>query len=236
MIGALLVPALAGFILLFGTKVFRYWLNRQGGYKLLFATALAGAVLLALARGVEIALGDQFIPSWWDNYAPFEWSATVGLSVLIAVVLAVLINLGVWKSYAAKLVSRNSGDLIECLLEDCLEQNALVELTMSNGKVYIGFPRESGLTVTGESDIAIVPLKSGYRDEQTKTLEITTNYAPTLHTLVYENRMLSLDDFQVVLPLKEVASARYHQENAYDQLQMTGREGIPEMRASESAR
>ena len=67
MISALLVPALAGFVLLFGTHLFRYWLNRQGGYKLLFVTALAGAVLLALARGVVVFVGKERVPqSWYD--------------------------------------------------------------------------------------------------------------------------------------------------------------------------
>ena len=165
MISALLVPALAGFVLLFGTHLFRYWLNRQGGYKLLFVTALAGAVLLALARGVVVFVGKERVPQSWYDYAPFEMSETVALSLLIAIVCAFLINCVCGRPKAARLVSRNTGDLVECLLEDCLERNGLVELTMSNGKAYIGFPRESGLTVTGESDIAIVPLASGYRDE-----------------------------------------------------------------------
>ncbi len=224
MISALLVPALAGFILLFGTKVFRYWLNRQGGYKLLFTTALAGGILLALARAVVVAVGVEHVPEWWYDYAPFKWSETVGLSLLLAIVIAMLINLILWKSYAAKLVSRTSGDLIECLLEDCLERNALVELTMSNGKVYIGLPRNSGLTVTGEADIAIVPLASGFRHNEKKTLEITTHYASTLGKFIYEKRELDFDDFQVILPLNEVASARYFNPRAYDHLQQTGQE------------
>ena len=97
---------------------------------------------------------------------------------------------------------------------------------MSNGKAYIGSPRESGLTVTGESDIAIVPLASGYRDEK-KTLAITTHYASTVYELVYEKQRLSYDDFQVILPLKEVASARYFDTDAYHHLQRSGEEFLP---------
>ena len=222
MVSALLVPALAGFVLLFGTHLSRYWLNRQGGYKLLFATALAGGILLALARGIVVVVGKEHIPPGWYDYAPFDMSETVGLSVLLAVAGATLINCVCWKSFAARLASQNGGDLIECLLEKCLVRNALVELTMGNGKVYVGFPRESGLTITGESDIAMVPLASGYRDEKNKTITITTHYASALHQLVYTKEKLSFDDFQVILPLKEVASARHFDPEAHSHLQPGG--------------
>ena len=225
-ISALLVPALAGFVLLFGTHLFRYWLNRQGGYKLLFATALAGAILLALARALVVIAGKEHVPEWWYAYASFQMSETVGLSVLLALVCAFLINLGFSRTRAAKLVSRNGGDLIECLLEDCLVRNAPVELTMSSGKAYIGFPRESGLTVSGESDIAIVPLASGYRDNEKKTLVVTTDYSETVYELVFENGTLSYDDFQVILPLNEVASARYFDRDAYNHLNRSGQVSV----------
>ena len=220
MVSALLVPALAGFILLFGTNLFRYWLNRQGGYKLLFATAFAGGILLALSRAILVGGGEVWVPRWWEHYAPFEMSETVALSVLLAAVLAFLINCLCWKGFAARLVSRSSGDLIECLLEDSLVQNGLVELSMSNGKSYVGFPRDSGVTVTGgDADIAIVPLMSGYRHEARRTLEVTTQYAETLSDFVYEGG-LTFDDFQVVLPLREVVSARRFDLDAYDSLRL----------------
>ena len=33
----------------------------------------------------------------------------------------------------------------------------------------------------GESDVALIPLASGYRDQETHELVITTNYAPAIN-------------------------------------------------------
>ena len=158
MVTALLVPALAGFLLLSITHLSRYWLNRQSGYKLFFATAAAGGLLVVTARYLVVFVIDPaFFSSSWDEYAPFELSRTLAVTVILAVLMASIINLVVDSNSAARLIARTSGDLIECLLEDVKEQNGLVELTMENGKVYVGLPRESGVAVTGESDIAVVP-------------------------------------------------------------------------------
>ena len=91
---------------------------------------------------------------------------------------------------------------------------------MENGKVYVGVPRESGVAVTGESDIAVVPLISGYRDEGMKTINVTTHYAKTLNELTTDaENKLSFDDFQVILPMSEVKSARLFDPLAYQLLQ-----------------
>lgn len=221
MVTALLIPALAGFLLLFITNLSRFWLNRQSGYKLFFATACAGVFVLILARVLAIHLiGSESIPDWWYRYAPFEMSETFAISLLMSILLAGVINCFVDRNKAAWQVAGLNGDLIECLLEELLVRNALVELTMANGKVYVGFPRESGVTVTGESDIALVPLASGYRDEVDKTMVVTTRYDQTLDALVgHRNSQLRFDDFQVILPMREVKSARFFDPQAYMSLQ-----------------
>ena len=221
MVTALLVSALAGFLLLSITHLSRYWLNRQSGYKLFFATAAAGGLLMVTARCLVVFVIDPaFFSSSWDEYAPFELSKTLAVTVILAVLMASIINLVVDSNSAARLIARTSGDLIECLLEDVKEQNGLVELTMENGKVYVGLPRESGVAVTGESDIAVVPLISGYRDEGRKTFNVTTHYAKTLKELTTDGENeLSFDDFQVFLPMSEVKSARLFDPLAYRMLQ-----------------
>ena len=219
----LLVPALAGFLLLSITHLFRYWLNRQGGYKLVFATAVAGGLLLAAARYYAVFIIDPtFFSTDWEKYAPFTLSRTLAISVILAVLFACVINLVVDSNSAARLVARSSGDLIECLLEDVKEQNGLVELTMENGKVYVGTPLESGVAVTGEADIAVVPLISGYRDEETKAFKLVTFCANTLLELTKkEENQLSFNDFRVFLPMREVKSARLFDPLAYRMLQDT---------------
>ncbi len=51
---------------------------------------------------------------------------------------------------------------------------------MKTGKSYIGFAWESGVSTSGVTDVAVLPLASGYRDSDTQELKITTHYAPRL--------------------------------------------------------
>ena len=158
------------------------------------------------------------MPPWWTKFAPFEMSETVAVSLVVALIAAVTINCFVRKERAAKIMAKSSGNLVSCLLEDALDDNGLVELTMQNRKSYIGFPRESGVSAS-EGDVAIVPVVSGYRDDVTLELKITTEYFEALDALASDSGRLSDSDFQVVLPQREIVSARRFDPQAYDILQ-----------------
>ena len=207
-LGLLLVPALSGYVLLSWTYVSRYWFVRQSGYSLFFAAAVAGVVLLAIARLIAVLLC-LWIPSdiyaCWHRYAPFEYSGTVMVGTLLAIMLPPLINLATDKHKWATRIARYSGDLIECLIQDVIESGGkqLVEVSTKSSKCYIGFAQESGVAAGSESDIAISPIVSGYRHSETRDLILTTNYAPFLL-----DSELDIEHFRVVIPLAEVASAR----------------------------
>ena len=88
-LGLLLIPALGGYYLLTRTLIWRYWVARQTGYKLFFSAAIAGVILLIVARLIAVAwpsdLGEPII-AWWRNYAPFEYAGTVAISAALAVI------------------------------------------------------------------------------------------------------------------------------------------------------
>lgn len=63
---------------------------------------------------------------------------------------------------------------------------------------------------------------SGYIDETDKTLVVTTRYEDTLLDLAGGEGHLTLDDFQVILPMREVCSARFFDPHAYELLQDQG--------------
>lgn len=80
----------------------------------------------------------------------------------------------------------------------------------------MGFASESGVAADGDSDIALIPLVSGYRRDDTKELVLTTHYATALDMCLQDKLPgLKLDDFQVVLPRAEIASARAFNTQAY---------------------
>lgn len=219
-LGLLLIPALGGYYLLARCFVSRYWVARQSGYALFFSAAIAGALLLFAARLVAVLLpldpaGSFLI--WWGTHAPFEYAGTVLVSALLALVFAEAINLVASKHRWARKAARAGGDLIECLIQEAVESKGrqLVEVSTKSSKCYIGFAQESGVTASGEPDIAIVPLASGYRDGRAE-LRITTHYLPALM-----ESELELAEFRVVIPLAEVASARRFDPDAYKILQRT---------------
>lgn len=116
--------------------------------------------------------------------------------------------LGMDNTAAAKRVSTASRDLIESLLQDALENRYNVELSMKNGKVYIGRPRRSGVTTSSDSDRSLVPVMSGRRDAELR-LEITTFYTAALREFAGEgSSRLRREDSDVVLPKEQILSAR----------------------------
>ena len=220
-LGLLLIPALGGYYLLSRALVSRYWVARQTGYKLFFSAALAGMVLLVAARLFAVSLPSDWaepIVAWWRDFAPFDYAGTVLISIMLAIVAPVVANIFSDKTKCAMRTAKAHGDLIECLMQEAVDSKGrmLVEVSTKGSKCYIGFAQESGVAATSESDIAISPIASGYRDGETRDLKITTNYAPAL-----AGSDLNLEDFRVLIPLSEVASARRFDPDAYQLLRRT---------------
>lgn len=140
------------------------------------------------------------------------------MSAVLAVVMPAVANLFCNKTKCAMRTAKASGDLIECLMQEAVDSKGsmLVEVSTKSGKCYIGFAQESGVAAGNESDIAISPIVSGYREENTRTLKITTNYVPAL---LRSN--LDLGAFRVLIPLGEIASARRFDPDTYEMLRRT---------------
>ena len=184
-----------GFAFLMPSHLCRYWLIRQSGYLLFFAVILAGCIAAILVNTLAIfALGmydlvPKLKPTHFDVFQNVDH-----VSLLTGTFLAFLIgsctNIFFNRSKSAKLVSQQSGDLIEYLLQEALDNTTLVELSMANGKFYVGYPVDSGITTFHESDISIIPTMSGYRDETTKEFRSTTFYRSLLEKARSRSRIV----------------------------------------------
>ena len=90
----------------------------------------------------------------------------------------------------------------------------LIEISLKSRKSYIGVALESG------SDVALIPVASGYRDESTYELHITTNYAPVFYEFLEgEESSLVDEDFRVVIPMPEIVAARIFDPEVYERFQ-----------------
>ena len=220
----LLVPVASGYLLLIRNPLTRFRVSRESGYHLFLQSALAGAGLLLLARLVEILVHGTHpivctIGTWWSRFAPFDHSGTAALTVLVAFVILVVINNLVDTHRATRRAAYKHGDLIECLLQDAFDDGGLVELSTRNRNSYIGFPVGSGIEARDDCDVSLLPLLSGYRDKKTRRLILTTSYAGVL--LADD---ATPDNFELVMSVSEVISARRFDLRAHAQFQSEGDE------------
>ena len=90
-------------------------------------------------------------------------------------------------------------------------------------KCYIGYVVQSPFAIHGTVDVEILPTASGYRDQVTRELRLTTDYFRDF--LVSENsppENLRFEDFIIVIPMSEVISARVFSLEMYDKYFRSG--------------
>ena len=213
---------LAGYLTIQLTYWTKFYTHRLSGQMQFFSSSIAGVIAFAVAR-LTVLVVDQFshpcirsVIEIWRSYAPFPHSEILFLSVVSGIVFAGCSNIVCGKYKSAITASNQYGDLIECLLQDCMERDKLAELSLRNGKSYVGFIQNSGVASFGDSDIAVVPLASGYRDSESKIMTLTTFYADILNES--DRFELQMNDFRVVFPMQEVVSVRLFDPKVYQKV------------------
>ena len=215
----LLLPALGGYWLITNTNRFRFKLARETGNRLFFASAIAGILLISVARLIAVLAYPTVTEAWketWNNYAPFSHSGTVAIGAILALLIPCLLNRFEDKRTAAKRAAKANGDLVECVLQDAVENGTLVEVSLRNNKAYVGWVQESGVDARDECDVSLIPIMSGYRDSASLQLVLTTNYAKAVSQL-QEPR----EKFIVVFPMPEIVLAKPFDPKAYVQFAKT---------------
>ena len=200
-----------GFLAVVMLNVARYWLIRQTGYWFFLPVLMIGQFLLYVSdSGLDVL--DQCLDSSRDNWMYGLGSATLWATVL-AVLLPILANVGIGRERSAKLAAKLRGNLIEFLMQESIDSNRFVELTLETGKSYVALVVDSGIATPNESDVSIVPIFSGYRDLKHE-LQLTTSYrSPILQALEHEDPSQSAQKvlrrkFELVLSKSQIVSAR----------------------------
>ena len=230
----LLVPALGGYLLLTRAHQTRNRVLWKSGYPLIFDSAIAG-VALAIVAHIVVLLVDCWLPTvgtvWAGLLPPVEHSRTLFLSLFLGWALPPILN----RSYGAEDISRarlqaaeEVGDLVTLLLAESIEHQKLVEISLKNRKVYIGFA--ISVQPTGEADIEILPFWSGYRNNDTCELTLTNHYIPVIERCLPSvpaevdgdcapapAKTEQLRNFRVVVPKSEIVSTRLFDVDMYDQ-------------------
>lgn len=216
----LLLPLLGGYLFVTQFKLSRYFARRHTRERLIFLAAIAGAVLFGLGRLVALTLV-SVLPSLYDmksSFADVPYLGTAILAFLGGAILWMPANRLVTTEKEIRWIMRYGEDQLQHLLYEAQKSDRMVSVTLESGKVYIGFVTGVPLNmVSADSYIQIGPNMSGYRDQETKKLVITTFYEEVMLQLREENRppWLEEDDFKKVIPVRCIEVAGFFDPEAY---------------------
>jgi hypothetical protein len=143
-------------------------------------------VAFALVKGSEALFpcsewpNTLCFPAWWKTNLPFQYLGTALVAFTLAATAWIPWNLICKRDVAINKVIEKDRVAFEVLLKKAQDEAKTVSVTMANGKIYVGFVTHLFNPALPTRFIQILPTKSGYRDEKTKTFEFTTPYIEAL--------------------------------------------------------
>lgn len=222
-ISALLLLALAGGFLFAGLCEYtRYPSLRGEGQQLYFFAAVFAVLLIFVSRAI-IAVGTFLIPAPIVNYLNNLWVSLGGplhsealftffVAFWLGPIAAWLINLFSDSEQIARKVITNYGGQMERFIYDAILERRLIFVTLSNGKVYVGWPTNVPHPKPRREDLKehfkLLPARSGYLNEKLEPI-FTTEYQSVYSKILRGNlQEMEISDFQIVIPLDEVVVLR----------------------------
>lgn len=226
----LLLPVIAGYFLLVYSIIFKYNTQRFLQNRLLFESVFVGIAIIFF--GFIIRTFIQFFkPNWISNTLEFlkvfpikkvDYFWTILFSSLITIILVPISNFIIGKFYYNNepigwAVDKN-GDEIEKLFKRSGIEGILIQITLKNNKVYIGFseiipePQKTNY-------LTLTPIVSGYRDSETKKLTITTDYFSVIEEYINSlerNRQEITLNTDVIIRQDEILTAGIYEQEIFD--------------------
>lgn len=239
----LLLPLLGGFVFTRNWVHSRYYALRSDGHVLLFYAATAGAVFLLIAAFITCLLGPicTGIDHNWHVMSPFEHSGKAMLAFFLGATIWYPLNWFADDETAIDRVILRRQDSLELLLRTAMGEGKLVSLSVKNGKVYVGYVISTINPAFPMETLSLIPMMSGYRDEDTKKLVLTTQYTDAfaqieqeierrvieeartyqvtgkeLENWIQDETDTELENFKIVIPVQEIQSANIFKIDTYN--------------------
>lgn len=237
------LPLVGGLIFCNYCNCTRWRVAREDGHRLYFRAVFFGALLFALIATIryqvenhfpQISAGVSLVKDLIEPMAKEKSSAsavadlavTCSLAMLAGAPLAWLLNLVFWKDYWLRRAIRK--DALEEFLLDAADRETPIAVTMDDGKVYVGYIVTGFDPAIGRKCILLLPLMSGYRDQETHKVNFTTFYTELYgddgsadQTMPLPSPLghLTAKDFITVLPADRIVSYRLFDAPAYREFQ-----------------
>ena len=206
-LGLLLLPAVGGHWFVTHWNFTRFQAVRDSGYHVLFRAALVGIVWYCVAH-LLVHVWDP-LPgqvTFWDTNIPAPFTSAVVLSIVFGFCTPYLLNLVYSERRGVRRAANNTGDYLLLLLMDAADEQFGVEVSLRNRKTYVGVVLKCAPERTGESAVEMLPVHSGYRDEETLRLNLDTDYQFVIEEYLSED--WTPEDFSIVIPFNDIVSAR----------------------------
>ncbi len=110
---------------------------------------------------------------------------------------------------------------LELLILRCMENWRPIMFTLSDRKVYVGWVVRGVDPTESRKAVRILPLASGYRNQETQQFEFTTFYSTLIQAIdgLEESEVshLELEDLETVFPVEQISSCHPFDFEAYVQ-------------------
>ena len=218
----LILPLLGGYFFVTHWNCTRFVARRSTGERLLFYSAAAGVVFLVIAFVITRLLLIYFpgLDRQWHDFVGFEYAGTSLLALTMGVSVWWPLNeLCFERPKEAIRVLTSWNNFLELLLYKAQDDPKLVLLTLSNRKVYIGAIVSSFDPVNDRKYIEFLPMRSGYRTEDSLEMVLTTDYTDVYAMMIRDDPRVStkgIEDFRIVIPVAEVVTVSYFDPKIYE--------------------
>ncbi|MGE4289410.1 MAG: hypothetical protein AB7E36_12015 [Salinivirgaceae bacterium] len=225
----LILPLSGGFLFLYFFAKTKYFFQRLGSQELIFFSVIAGISLITLSvllKGLILfcfpeilTCINEFHDYMHFSHIPLLWTAF--FSLILAVFITHVGNKIIQKvdkemEYSIISAIMHVGSRFEKLAATCFITGEMMQITLNNNKVYIGFidtlppPKK-------DEYFSLIPVFSGYRDRYTRNLTITSNYLKVIDRY-QETDETKKDKFDLDIFIKsdEIISASLFDYDVYE--------------------
>lgn len=223
----LIMPLVGGYYFLSRCNLTRFEAYKDTGYRLFLGSALVGIVLLLIAKitvslfNLDYFASEFFIPTGFNLESLLAMTFGIVLPFFVNSILLVLAPFfDTGPRELTRRVAKNRGDFLYIRINDAIDMRQLIELTMQNGKVYIGY-----ITKFGGLDsecVDLVTYASGYRDQKTRDLVITCDYSIFVVKMgkeFFSEIGITPFDLNITLKMSDVATARVFYPDVYTEFE-----------------
>lgn len=212
---------LGGFVVLSLCNRFKFKSVRLDGYRLLLHSSLAGLFLLAFAETLVLLLRSSLISFdvAFHHALPYQGSGVATLAFFLSFPICFIANLIYKVENEIDRVIDAKGDPLELILRKSLTETKPVLISVKSGKVYVGLVTYNSSPAVSVESMKIFPVRSGYRDVNTKTVEFTTDYDAVLNKILADDSTVAgvdLSDFEIVIPFREIESMTVFDPTVYN--------------------